>query len=229
MSLRLFSVNRNVEISAGKTGTETPRLLITGAILAGGRSRRLGQDKARLKLSGKPLALWVAQRLAPLAADLWLVTNTPLDHLDLGLSILSDLAPDQGPLGGVRTALFYSRTPWVLAASVDNPFLSTDLLAALAGRAGKTRRSAVVYVSDRGLEPFPGLYHVRLLQRLTDYLQKRLHVRPFLEQIRPEIVPAKEFPGPQPQAGFLFNLNTPEDLRRAEAWLASRHHSPVKI
>lgn len=222
-------MNRNVEIPLENKGQEGPRKHLTGAIMAGGRSRRLGQDKARLKLAGQPLALWVAQRLAPWASDLWLVTNTPLDHLDLGLPILSDLVPDQGPLGGLRTALFYSRTPWVLAASVDNPFLSTDLLAALAGRAGKTRRAAVVYVSDRGLEPFPGLYHVRLLQRLTDYLQKGLHVRPFLEQMRPEIVPAKEFPGPQPQAGFLFNLNTPEDLRRAEAWLASRHHSPVKI
>lgn len=196
------------------------RIDITGAILAGGMSRRLGQDKATLRLAGKPLARCVADHLAPLVADLWLVTNTPVAHLDLGLPILSDLVPDQGPLGGLRTVLFYSRTPWVLAASVDNPFLSEALLAALTGRAGKTRRAAVVYSSERGLEPFPGLYHVRLLERLGDYLRARFHVRPFLEKIRPEVLPPEVLVGAEPGTRHFFNLNTPEDLRTAEAWLA---------
>jgi molybdopterin-guanine dinucleotide biosynthesis protein A len=53
----------------------------TGAILAGGFSRRLGQDKAALPLGGKPLALWVNQALAPLVASCWLITNQPLAHL----------------------------------------------------------------------------------------------------------------------------------------------------
>ncbi len=201
---------------------EGPRKRLTGAILAGGRSRRLGHDKASLQLAGQPLALWVAESLAPFVADLWLITNTPLDHLDLGLPILSDLVPDQGPLGGLRTALFYSSTPWVLAASVDNPFLSRELLAPLAERVGKTRRPALVYGSDRGLEPFPGIYHVRVFQRLTEYLQKRLHVRPFLEQLRPEVLPPEVCRGPESPAGFFFNLNTPEDLHRAEAWLTQQ-------
>ncbi len=108
-----------------------------GVILAGGRSRRLGQDKATLVLAGKPLAHWVAETLMPLTSELWLVTNTPLTHAGLGLPILMDLAPDQGPLGGLRTALFFSRTPWVLAASVDNPFLTPELLATLAERAAR--------------------------------------------------------------------------------------------
>lgn len=216
-----------MERSARQPRPQALRQDLTGAILAGGRSRRLGQDKARLNLSGKPLALWVAECLAPMVADLWLITNTPLDHLDLGLPILSDLEPDQGPLGGLRTALFYSRGPWVLAASVDNPFLSPDMLSALAYRIGRTRRPAVVYGSDGCLEPFPGLYHVRLLERLAHYLRTRRHVRPFLEQIRPQLVEPKEFPGPPAQAGFLFNLNTLADLHRAESWLASRHQAPV--
>ncbi len=195
---------------------------LTGAILAGGRSRRLGQDKATLKLAGKPLALWVAERLAPLVSDLWLVTNTPLAHLDLGLPILRDLVPDQGPLGGLRTALFFSRTPWVLAASVDNPFIPVEILTALARQAATTGRAAVVYRSDQGLEPFPGLYHVRLLARLEDYVKTGRHVRPFLEKIRLEILPPESLADREFQARGFFNLNTPEDLRRAEAWLVQR-------
>jgi molybdenum cofactor guanylyltransferase len=130
--------------------------IITGAILAGGLSRRLGQDKATLKLAGKPLALWVAECLAPLVSELWLVTNAAAAHAALRLPVLSDLESDQGPLGGLRTALFYSRTPWVLAASVDNPFIYPELLIALIRRAAATQRAAVLYASAQGLEPFPG-------------------------------------------------------------------------
>lgn len=192
---------------------------LTGAILAGGRSRRLGRDKATLVLAGKPLALWVAESLMPRTTELWLVTNTPLAHADLGLPILQDLLPDQGPLGGLRTALFFSRTPWVLAASVDNPFLLPEMLEALAAQASRTRRPAVVFRSDRGLEPFPGLYHVRLLTRLTEYLQTRRHVRPFLESLKPETLAFEGGVVPMRRPAPFFNINTPEDLCRAQAWL----------
>jgi len=197
----------------------TGNLDVTGAVLAGGLSRRLGRDKATLMLAGKPLALWAAERLAPLVGALWLVTNTPLLHMDLGLPMVSDLVANQGPLGGVRTALFYSRTPWVLAVSVDNPFLTDEALARLIGLAAKTGRAAVVCRSDHGLQPFPGLYHIRLLERLGEYLQERLHVRPFLEKIRPEIMPAEVLGGPEVQHRCFFNLNTGKDLRTAEVWI----------
>lgn len=193
---------------------------ITGAVLAGGLSRRLGRDKATLVLAGKPLALWVAESLAPWVADLWLITNHPLLHADLGLPMVSDLVANQGPLGGVRTALFYSRTPWVLAVSVDNPFLTDSALAVVTGRAAQTGRPAVVCRSRRGLQPFPGLYHVRLLERLGGYLQERLNVRPFLEKIRPEVLPPEALRGPETQNRCFFNLNTVEDLRMAEAFMA---------
>ena len=124
-----------------------PRL--TGAILAGGFSRRLGQDKPALQLGGKPLALWVSEALAPLVTISWLITNQPLAHLSFGLPLLTDLQPFQGPAGGLLTALFYARTPWVLAAAVDNPFLAPALLAALAARASRTARPAVVFPTYR--------------------------------------------------------------------------------
>jgi molybdenum cofactor guanylyltransferase len=215
-------------LQAGETGT--PRL--TGAILAGGFSRRLGQDKAAVKLGGRPLALWVQDALAPLVGSCWLITNHPLAHLALGLPLLTDLRPFQGPAGGLLTALFSARTPWVLAAAVDNPFLAPALLAEMAARARRTRRPAVVCRSPRGLEPFPGVYAARLLPALQEFLQADRRPTRFLEVCNPQILSETEVLGLDPKGRSFFNLNTPGDLKRAEAWLAGTaslrdHPGPV--
>jgi molybdopterin-guanine dinucleotide biosynthesis protein A len=201
---------------AGQKGG--PRL--TGAILAGGFSRRLGQDKATLPLGGKPLALRVHEALAPLVSTSWLITNQPLAHLALGLPLVTDLRPFQGPAGGLLTALFYARTPWVLAAAVDNPFLVPALLAELAARASRTTRPAVVCRSPRGLEPLPGVYATRLLPTLGNFLQADRRFTRFLEVCRPLILPETEVQALDPEAHSFFNLNTSQDLHWAESCLA---------
>ncbi len=192
----------------------------TGAILAGGSSRRFGRDKATLKLAGQPLACRVAAALRPAVAELWLVTNHPLAHLSLGLPLVTDLVSFSGPVGGLATALFYARTPWVLLASVDAPLLSAELAAALAAAAGKTSRPALVCESERGLEPFPGLYAARLLPRVQDFLQKNRRFMSFLELIRPQVWEADTWRAFDPEGASFFNLNEPKDLDRLEARMA---------
>jgi len=201
-------------------GTEAaaPAAGVTGAILAGGESRRLGRDKATLLLGGKPLAHWVAEALAPAVTELWLVTNHPQTHLALNLPLVTDLVPFQGPLGGLATALFYARSPWVLLTSVDAPFLSPRLAAALAAAATKTTRPALVCRSQRNVEPFPGLYAVRLLSRLQDFfLQERRTFMAFLDPQRPEVWGPEIWRTFDPEGLSFENLNQPEDLARLEA------------
>jgi molybdopterin-guanine dinucleotide biosynthesis protein A len=207
-------------MSAKAQAGEPGAARFTGAILAGGFSRRLGRDKVGLPLGGTPLALRVHQALAPLVADCWLITNQPLAHAALGLPLLTDLRPFLGPAGGLLTALFWARTPWVLAAAVDNPFLAPALLAELAARAARTSRPAVVCRSARGLEPFPGVYAVRLLPALQDFLESDRRPTKFLETCRPLILSESEVLDLDPDGQSFFNLNTPGDLKRAEAWLA---------
>jgi molybdenum cofactor guanylyltransferase len=204
---------------SSKTGGDAEPQL-TGAILAGGFSRRLGQDKAALKLGGQPLALRAQAALAPLVQASWLITNHPLEHLGFGLPILTDLRPFQGPGGGLLTALFFARTPWVLAAAVDNPFLSPALLAELGRRARRTRRPAVVCRSPGGLEPFPGLYSVRLLAALKDFLRADKRPTRFLEVCRPQVLSESEVQALDPEFRSFFNLNTPADYDVAAAWVA---------
>ncbi len=199
-----------------------PGPLITGAILAGGLSRRQGRDKAALPLGGKPLALRVAEALAPLVTVSWLITNQPLAHLRFGLPLVTDLRPFQGPAGGLLTALFFAPTPWVLAVAVDNPFPAPALLAELAAWTGRTSRPAVACRSPRGLEPFPALYATRLLPKLQEFLLVDSRPTRFLEGCRPQILSEAEVLALDPECRSFFNLNTPGDLDRAQAWLTGQ-------
>lgn len=194
---------------------------ITGAILAGGMSRRLGRDKVCLPLGGKPLAWWAAEALRPWVSECWLVTNQPLAHMSLGLPLITDLKPGQGPLGGLETALFHARTPLVLAVAADTPFLAAPLLAALVDQAAAGVKTALVCRTDRGLQPFPGIFAVNLLARLTSFLQgDDRQVRHFLEQCRVPALAPEEVARLDPRGRSFLNLNTPEDFEAA-ARLAS--------
>jgi molybdenum cofactor guanylyltransferase len=214
-------------ISAG-SDPSPPAPLVTGAILAGGESRRLGRDKATLKLGDKPLAHWVAEALAPAVAELWLVTNHPEEHLALGLPLVTDLTPFQGPLGGLATALFYARTPWVLLAAADTPLLSPRLAAALVSAAAKTSRPAIVCRTARGIEPLPGLYAVRALSRLQDLLQtpKRAFMA-LLDLLRPEVWGPEVWSAHDPAGASFENLNRPEDLAHLQAWAVRQREAEI--
>ncbi len=192
------------------------RLPVTGAILAGGLGRRLGQDKATLPFQGRPLALQVASALRPWVQEVWLLTNQPLLHAGLGLPLMLDLYPFQGPLGGLLTALAFSPTPWVLATAVDSPLLQPPLLEALQRRGGTTPRPAVVAESPRGLEALPGLFHVRLRPRLEDYLARgERRLRPFVTACRPEVLPREETRTLDPEGLSFLNVNTLEEAAAA--------------
>src|SRR5437879_3536860 len=88
-------------------------------ILAGGKSRRFGSDKARAILDGKPLILHVADALRPIASSLTVVADISGKYDDLALTTITDLQPGLGPLGGLFTALNDCRHPWLLLAPCD--------------------------------------------------------------------------------------------------------------
>lgn len=208
---------------SGKNSPPAGKAAVTGAILAGGLSRRLGRDKVTLPLKGKPLARWVAEALAPAVFELWLVTNHPKAHLALGLPLLTDLLPLQGPLGGLATALFFPRTPWVLVAAADAPLLAPSLVKALVQAVPNLRRPVLVCRSARGLEPFPGLYATRLLPRLWEVLPDHPPVTAWVESLRPQVWEPETWQAYDPEGLSFINLNRENDLKR----LGDLNLSPV--
>lgn len=108
--------------------TMTTSTNIQAAILAGGRSRRMGQDKSFLDLDGKPMIQHVIDQLRKLDLDVMLITNAPSDYAVFGIPMFGDELPGNGSLGGLYTALVKAEAAHVLCVACDMPFLNTSLL-----------------------------------------------------------------------------------------------------
>ncbi len=114
---------------------------ISGVVLAGGLGRRMGNvDKGQQMFLGRPLAAWVADRLAPQVDELLINANrNEAAYAALGFPVIADRLPGfAGPLAGLHAALAHARHPLVATAPCDSPFLPTDLVARLAAALHKS-------------------------------------------------------------------------------------------
>lgn len=99
---------------------------ISGYVLAGGRSSRMGSDKALIDLAGRPLIDHAVTKLRRICAEVFVLSSNRL-HARFAPNI-PDIHPHCGPLGGIETALIHSRHDWNLFLPVDMPFVPTTLL-----------------------------------------------------------------------------------------------------
>ena len=100
---------------------------LTGIILAGGKSSRMGQDKGLMSYKGRPMISFVIDALTPLCDSLIIVSNNA-GYKRFGYPVFSDLIKDKGPLGGLYTGLTKSTTLANLVLSCDVPEIKTDFL-----------------------------------------------------------------------------------------------------
>lgn len=185
---------------------------LTGAVLAGGAGRRMGRDKAFVEVDGGPLVLRVASQLAAWA-DRVLVAGGDAPRLAaLGLEVVPDARPGEGPLMGIAGALAAARTDLVLFAPCDLPEVPPALVAALLAAARAGGDGAVAVAADGRAHPLLAVYHRRLrplVERLLATGERR--ARALLDHADLARVPIP--PGAEPR-----NLNTPADVA---AWTAA--------
>ncbi len=135
---------------------------LSAYILAGGRSSRFGRDKARAMLDNLPLIQRQAAQLRDCGCRVRVVARHAGAYADLGLETIGDLEPDRGPVGGVRTALTHRRAGWALITSCDLLEVSPVWIETL--RTAVTKECDAIAFRDDRWQPFPGLYHTRLLE-----------------------------------------------------------------
>jgi molybdopterin-guanine dinucleotide biosynthesis protein A len=198
---------------------------VPGVILAGGRSSRMGGNKALAGLGGESLLSRIKARIAPQVAALAL--NADLDWPEpSGLKLIPDTIPDKaGPLAGVLAALRHTaanhpQATHVLTLPIDSPFFPMDLAMSLATSLETAEQIAIATSAGRD-HPVFGLWPVAISDDLERWLltDEKRRVRDFLAR---HAVRKVDFEMIETEAGPLdpfFNINRPEDLAEAEQWL----------
>jgi molybdopterin-guanine dinucleotide biosynthesis protein A len=139
-------------------------------VIAGGRSRRMGQDKAACMLAGKPLLAHMLHRLQALGLPARVAgLRAPVDGVPA--DVIEDAHPDCGPLSGIETALRESEADAALVVGVDLPLLSVAFLAILLGRAERTGAAATIPRVTGAPQPLCAVYRRVLLEPVSRSLQ----------------------------------------------------------
>lgn len=194
----------------------TPRDDLTGVVLAGGRSRRMGRDKARLLLQGEPLIARAVRRLQAAARWVMVVAAWPATYAFVGVPCIPDIEPDQGPLVGLWSAAWAAHTPYLALVACDMPFLNPALLLAMTEDLEAHHADAVVPVVQGILHPLHAVYRREAVLRHVPvlYVQGERRPRGLLERIRTRYWDETRWRALDPEGRAFWNANTPEAWRR---------------
>ncbi len=212
---------------------------LVGVVLAGGEGRRMGPGvpKALRRVGGRPMVVHVVERLRPQVGALVVVANDPMPELArLGVAVISD-PPDVraaarregrrlGPLSGILAGMEWARrhhphAGWIVTAPTDVPFLPMDFTVRLCGHMHLPEPDVLMVRHGRRLEHTLAVWSVRLAADLRRALLKE-GLRRVEDFARRHTLAELSWPG---AAAAFMNVNTPDELKAAEARLTKSAHA----
>lgn len=185
------------------------------AIMAGGKSSRMGTDKSFVLFQGQPMIERVLAQVADLGDELLLMTNHPAPYAYLGLPMFGDLFPDHGPLAGIYTAVTHAQHPHTLIVACDMPWLNRDLLRYLID----LRQTADLIVPrwDKYPEPLHAIYSKTCLEPMQEKLAaQQLKISGFFGRVRVRFVEREEIVRFDAHGRSFANINTPDELTSSQ-------------
>lgn len=202
-------------------------MTVTGVIQAGGKSTRMGgHSKALIELGGKRIIERIVESLSALLPDLLIVTNTPELYAFLGLSMVPDVFPEHGSLGGIYSGLRAAKGD-AFTVACDMPFLHPEVIRLVVSRAG-TADVVIPKVGDQ-YETMHALYGKACLPHMETLLAaKRFKIVGFFEKVRVCEISEAEVARYRDPAICFMNVNTPEELARAREILAQLERTEAR-
>ncbi|MCC7528633.1 MAG: molybdenum cofactor guanylyltransferase [Candidatus Melainabacteria bacterium] len=191
-------------------------LPVTGLILSGGRSKRMGRPKAFLPFEGSTVIGHILSEIKDLFSEVFIVANEVESFEDLGVDVVKDILPHRGPLGGILSGLMTSSNHYAFVMACDMPLIDKRLVRELVSR--RQDNDVVVLSHPQGIEPLFGVYSKNCIKPLEESLfAGNLSVQDFLSGLKagiyewmPERADAEALPP-------FFNINTPQDYSRVIA------------
>ena len=198
-------------------------------VLAGGKSSRMGRDKARIDWKGAPLIQSVIGSLSSLNISVCIVAEMEADYGIAGARTVSDLTPGEGPIGGVITGLSKVQEGWHIVVACDMPFLIPELFDLLLQEAGANSCFDVIApMVAGGIEPLCALYHTSALPGLRAFFDTGdRSAKRALKYLRVCEVGEDRLRMIDPNLVSFTNINTPEDLSRVKSTGKALKEPPV--
>jgi len=180
-------------------------------ILAGGRSSRMGRDKALLPFRGRRLIQHVAEQARGVTETITLVGHIDR-YANLGYPVIADLIPDRGPLSGIHAALTHTTADWNLILACDMPRITPEFLSKLITRAEASHALAVIPIGPDSIpQPLCAAYHRDCSATIAGALQCNI------QKVTTALGPLPIDLWPVPQLLDFRNINTPEE------WVSYTH------
>lgn len=196
--------------------------MVTGVILAGGKSRRMGQNKAFLRQGNNTLIGHVIRCMRSITDELLLITNNPDEYTHLDIVMHNDIRQNAGTLGGIHSGLTHASHETVICVGCDSPFLRPNLLNYLVSVL--ENYDAVMPMSyrtdntDMTLQTLCAVYSKSCIPIIEDMLkQSELRVHALQEHANVLCLSPETWNLYDPDGISFFNVNTPEDYIKAQS------------
>jgi molybdopterin-guanine dinucleotide biosynthesis protein A len=184
---------------------------ITGIILSGGKSLRMGQNKAFIEIEGVPIIHRISGLFKELFQEVIIVTNEKELFENLDLKIYTDILPNKGALGGLYTGIYFSKFDYSFCVACDMPFINKSLVQYLAKNIDG--EDVIVPRTKDGLQPLHALYSKNCLHPIKRVInQGKYKIIDFYSIVKVRIVEEEEFISLDPSKGSFINVNTPDEL-----------------
>ncbi|AEE13884.1 Molybdopterin-guanine dinucleotide biosynthesis protein A [Thermodesulfobium narugense DSM 14796] len=185
------------------------------AILAGGKSSRMGQEKSLIELNGKTMIERIVEEFSSVSDDIFIITNKEELYSFLNIEKYQDIYKDFGPLGGIHSALKHSTNQKVLVISCDMPFVDKDFAQYLFGQS--TDYDVTVPVYRGSYEPLFAIYDKKIVDVIESYLEKNERkIISFYPDVKVKKIEEEEISEWFDCELLFFNVNTPSDLEYAK-------------
>jgi molybdenum cofactor guanylyltransferase len=194
---------------------------VTGVLLAGGKSRRMGEDKRYLVMGGETLLERGLGVLRSVFQEVLVVIAQDSPPVGVDAKVVRDLVPECGSLGGLYTGLMQATTPYIFVVACDMPFLDQAVIAQFTSR--RATADIVMAKLAARLHPMHALYGKRCLPVLEQMIQARqLKIQEVVSHasLRVQYVTEMDLSSIDPSGRSFQNVNTPADFEAARSMLS---------
>ncbi len=180
----------------------------------------MGINKAFLELKGESLIKLVLSKIGSICQEVFVVVNDVEEYDKLDYPVLKDEIPEKGPLVGLLTGLKKATFPTCLAVAVDMPFINIPLFENMVDSLDSFE--VAIPKSEKGLEPLHACYRKSCLPAIEKAVSDgQGRIISFFNEVNVKEFEPQEWQKYDPQGLFLFNINTKDDLQRAEDYIDS--------